>query len=197
MITPWVLGRAHACVVPAPGVSQPRHVRRAGRTEARHARSVAKKYPWFRPVATFYLVKDPFVMGDKGREGVRRLVSHSLEVTNYTTNHADLSGMSHAEVRKEIGTEQMMITDLAGVAPTTFAFPFGAPSELAWVGHGEGGGASWDYAGMFMAGRRPADSPFSEAFQPMEIPRIRSEGKIKENDCRQFCSSGLARLAGQ
>jgi peptidoglycan/xylan/chitin deacetylase (PgdA/CDA1 family) len=150
---------------------------------------VARRYPWFRPVATFYLIKDPFMMGGRARAGVRWLIEHGFEVGNHTTDHADLAGMPKEKVRDEIGTDQKALTDLGGVAPVTFAFPYGAPSRLSWADRGSAGGASWDFAGMFLAGWRPADSPFSEAFQPMGIPRIRSEGKIKMDGCDQFCST--------
>jgi peptidoglycan/xylan/chitin deacetylase (PgdA/CDA1 family) len=150
---------------------------------------VARRYPWFRPVATFYLIKDPFMMGGRARGGVRWLIEHGFEVGNHTSDHADLAGMSKEKVRHEIGTDQKALTDLGGVAPITFAFPFGAPSHLSWAEHGSADGARWDFSGMFLAGWRPAESPFSRAFQPMEIPRIRSEGKIKMDGCDQFCST--------
>lgn len=150
---------------------------------------VAREYPWFRPVATFYLIKNPFMMGAGARAGVQWLVKHGFEVANHTTNHVDLSRLSQTKVQKEIGTDQKMIMDLGAPPPVTFAFPFGAPSHLSWADRGHFGGAGWDFAGMFLAGWRPADSPYSTAFQPMQIPRVRSEGKIKRDDCDQFCSS--------
>jgi peptidoglycan/xylan/chitin deacetylase (PgdA/CDA1 family) len=151
--------------------------------------SVAREYPWFRPVATFYLIKNPFMLGGQARAGLRWLVAHGFEVGNHTTDHADLAGIPRAKVQHEIGTDQKTLTDLAGVPPVTFAFPFGAPSRLSWADHGSGGGARWDFAGMFMAGWRPANSPFSTSFQPMAIPRIRSEGKHKKDGCDRFCST--------
>jgi peptidoglycan/xylan/chitin deacetylase (PgdA/CDA1 family) len=150
---------------------------------------VARRYPWFRPVATFYLIKDPFMMGDRARTGVRWLVAHGFEVGNHTTDHTDLAGLPKGKVQHEIGTDQKTLIGLGGVAPVTFAFPYGAPSHLSWADRGSAGGASWDFAGMFLAGWRPADSPFSSAFRPMEIPRVRSEGKIKMDGCNQFCST--------
>jgi len=150
---------------------------------------VARRYPWFRPVATFFLIKNPFMMGDQARAGVRWLVAHGFEVANHTTNHVDLARVSRAKVQREIGTDQRTLTDLAGVPPVTFAFPYGALSHLSWADHGSGGGVTWDFAGMFLAGWRPADSPFSTAFHPLEIPRIRSEGKTKKDGCDQFCST--------
>jgi hypothetical protein len=42
---------------------------------------------------------------------------------------------------------------------------------------------------MFLAGWKPADPPFAKDFDPRQIPRIRDEGKIKEDGCRLFCST--------
>jgi hypothetical protein len=129
------------------------------------------------------------MMGARARAGVRWLVAHGFEVANHTSDHVDLAGMSQAKVRSEIGTDQKMLIDLGGVPPVTFAFPYGAPTHLSWADHGRDGGVSWDFAGMFLAGWRPADSPFSRAFQPTGIPRIRSARKVKRDGCDQFCSA--------
>jgi peptidoglycan/xylan/chitin deacetylase (PgdA/CDA1 family) len=151
---------------------------------------VARRFPWFRPTATFYLIKDPFMMGGQASAGVQWLVRHGFEVANHTTNHGNLSGMSRTKVQREIGIDQKMITDLGGGNATTLAFPYGGePSHLSWADHGRSNGAAWDFTGMFLAGWRPADSPYSKDFHAMEIPRIRSEGKIKMDACNQFCST--------
>lgn len=151
---------------------------------------VARAHPGFRPVATMYLIKDPFMMGSKAKDGVRWLLQHGFEVGNHTLNHANLAGMSKSEIRKEVGGVQKVIGDLAGVDATTFAYPFGAlPEKKSWVLHGEAEGAKWDFKGSFLAGWMPAPSPYDEEFDPEEIPRVRSEGKIKEGECTKYCST--------
>jgi peptidoglycan/xylan/chitin deacetylase (PgdA/CDA1 family) len=150
--------------------------------------AVAARYPGFRPVATFFVNHDPFTLGPRTAEAVHWLVQHGFEIANHTTHHLDLAQMTRAQVQKEIGTDQKMVTDLGGPPPITFAFPFGALSHLAWADHGSGGGATWDFAGMFLAGWKPAESPYLKGYDPWQIPRIRSEGKIKEDDCTRFCS---------
>jgi hypothetical protein len=42
---------------------------------------------------------------------------------------------------------------------------------------------------MFLAGWKPADSPYASSFDPRQIPRIRDKGKIKEDDCQRYCST--------
>lgn len=152
---------------------------------------VAKENPGFRPVATFFVNRDPFYGGNKpSAETMRWLVLHGFEVANHTTNHKDLSKMSKDEVAKEIGTDEKMIEDATGRPATTFAFPFGSLSKahLSWAQSGKSP-TPWHFTGMFLAGWKPADSPYSSSFDPLQIPRIRDKQKIKEDDCKQYCST--------
>jgi peptidoglycan/xylan/chitin deacetylase (PgdA/CDA1 family) len=155
---------------------------------------VAREHPGFRPVATFFVNQDPF---GTGAAAMRWLVQHGFEVANHTTHHRDLAGMSRHAIAKEVGTDQKAIRDATGTAPVTFAFPFGAPTHLEWVEHG----ATWKFLGMFLAAWKPADSPFEKDFDPRQIPRIRDDGKIKEDGCKLFCSTAwldwLARNPGK
>ncbi len=148
---------------------------------------VARQYPGFRPVATFFVNQDPFALGDQAKTGIGWLVQHGFEVANHTTHHLDLTSMSQNKVQEEIGTDQKMITDLGAPPPTTFAFPYGALStkHLSWAQQGPG----WRFGGMFLAGWDPADSPFEKDFDARLIPRIRSQAKIKQEGCDKFCST--------
>jgi peptidoglycan/xylan/chitin deacetylase (PgdA/CDA1 family) len=149
---------------------------------------VAREHPGFRPVATFFVNADPFALGEQAAAGMRWLAQRGFEVANHTTHHLDLAAMSHGGVAREIGTDQKMITAATGILPVTFAFPYGAPARLSWADHGEAGGARWEFQGMFLAGWRPADSPFTKDYDPRQIPRIRDDGKVRQDDCRRFCS---------
>ncbi|GLY71822.1 polysaccharide deacetylase family protein [Actinoallomurus iriomotensis] len=152
---------------------------------------VAKENPGFRPVATFFVNRDPFYGGSKpGVETMRWLVRNGFEIANHTTNHKDMRTMSHEEVAKEIGTDEQMIESATGKPATTFAFPFGSLSEahLDWAQHGTKP-VPWNFTGMFLAGWKPADSPYAGSFDPRQIPRIRDKEKIKEDDCKQYCST--------
>jgi peptidoglycan/xylan/chitin deacetylase (PgdA/CDA1 family) len=149
---------------------------------------VAAQNPGFRPVATFFVNHHPFTMGDSSA-AVRWLVQHGFEVANHTMHHLDLAQRTKKQRQQEIGSDQKMIIDMGAPPPITFAFPFGAFSHLAWADHGTAGGATWNFAGMFLAGWKPADSPYLKGYDPLEIPRIRSEDKIKEGDCKRFCST--------
>lgn len=149
---------------------------------------VARERPGFRPVATFFVNADPFALGGQAAGAMRWLAQRGFEVANHTTHHLDLARMGHGGVATEIGTDQKMITTATGIPPVTFAFPYGAPARLSWADHGDADGARWDFQGMFLAGWRPADSPFMKDYDPRQIPRIRDDGKVRQDDCRRFCS---------
>lgn len=150
---------------------------------------VAREHPGFRPVATFFVNRDPFAPGEGGATALRWLVRHGFEVANHTTHHQDLAGKPRAKVQEEIGTDQRAIEAATGVPPVTFAFPYGALSHLNWADHGSARGVPWAFQGMFLAGWRPADSPFAKSYDPRLIPRIRDQGKVGRDGCKRFCSA--------
>jgi peptidoglycan/xylan/chitin deacetylase (PgdA/CDA1 family) len=149
---------------------------------------VARENPGFRPVATFYLNKEMFGMDDvQAAAGLKWLVQHGFEIGNHTVTHPNLSGMSEKAVHKEIGDMEDRIVRLTGAHTTTFAYPFGAvPKKKAWAEKEDG---RYAFQGLFLAGWRPSLSPFDDDFDRWNIDRVRSEGKIKENDCKQYCST--------
>ncbi|MDL4770930.1 MULTISPECIES: polysaccharide deacetylase family protein [Thermomonosporaceae] len=148
---------------------------------------VARRYPGFRPVATFYLNEDLFLLGDRAAAGLAWLTRHGYEIGNHTVTHPDLSTMSRKRVQDEIGGIEDKIVSLTGAHATTFAYPFGAiPHKRAWAQRQDG---RYDFQGVLLAGWKPSESPFDKDFDRFAITRVRSEGKIKENDCRTFCST--------
>ncbi|HEX2312493.1 MAG TPA: polysaccharide deacetylase family protein [Thermomonospora sp.] len=147
---------------------------------------VARRHPGFRPVATFYVNDDPFQLGDRAAEGLRWLLRHGFEIGNHTFSHVDLSTLDKAGVQREIARDEANIVRLTGTHTTTLAYPFGAvPRRSSWARSKAG---EYSFRGIFLAGWRPSVSPFHRDFDPESIMRIRSEGKIKENDCQRFCS---------
>lgn len=149
---------------------------------------VARENPGFRPVATFYLNKDLFGMDDvQAAAGLNWLRQHGFEIGNHTVTHPNLAGMSEKGVHKEIGDMEDRIVKLTGAHTATFAYPFGSvPKKEKWAEKQDG---RYAFQGMFLAGWRPAMSPFDEDFDRWKIDRVRSEGKIKENDCKRYCST--------
>ena len=66
---------------------------------------------------------------------VRRIVSEGHEIGNHSWSHANLSKMSDAGVRKELGKTRDAIVAACGVKPRTLRPPYGAlrTSQRAWV----------------------------------------------------------------
>lgn len=148
---------------------------------------VARQHPGFRPVATFYVNQQPFQLGEQAAAGLRWLVQRGFEIGNHTYTHPDLAQLSKNEVQREIGRDEAQILALSGAHAVTLAYPFGSPPERASWARRKGG--EYDFQGIFLAGWRPSVSPFGTDFDPEAITRVRSEGKITENDCKLYCSA--------
>ncbi|MDQ0379193.1 polysaccharide deacetylase family protein [Amycolatopsis thermophila] len=152
---------------------------------------VARSHPSFRPAATFYVNAEPF--GDPG--GTRTipwLLAHGFDVGNHTMTHANLREADEGTTHTEIADLDALIRRAAPQAnPATIALPFGIhprPPELAL--HGDG----YDYQGAFLVGSNPSASPFTTDFDPLNIPRIRSQGA--DGDEAEYGSSAwLDKLA--
>lgn len=161
---------------------------------------VARRHPRFRPVATMYVIASaPFQEGGHGllahgRRALRWLVAHGFDVGNHTMHHIYFGSASRKEARTEIATAQQRLTDLAGTAPVTLAYPGGiAPKPLGIAAAGSVRGASYRLSGAFLSGANPSPSPYASGFPRYEIPRIR--GQLKAKDCDDMClGSWLDRL---
>lgn len=138
---------------------------------------VAARNPGFRPVATLYVNADPF--GEPGgTRTLRWLHEHGFEIGNHTLNHANLAAVPDAVVQREIAAAQRLIVTAApGAAVTTLALPFGVSPDRPELGlRGSADGTSYDLRGVMLVGANPAPSPYSSSFDPLGIPRIRSQG---------------------
>lgn len=141
-------------------------------------RSVAREHADFRPVATFFVNGQPFAARDGGKRALTWLHEQGFEIGNHTYGHVTLAKLSAAEVQREIAKLHRRVTSaVPGAAITTMAFPRGVrPTEPKNAARGSWQGTSYDYAGLFLVGARPAPSPYSADFDPLGIPRIRSQG---------------------
>ncbi|MFP3967620.1 polysaccharide deacetylase family protein [Actinomadura fulvescens] len=154
-------------------------------------REVASRHPGFRPVATYYVIRDLFQLhgGSEQRQALAWLANNGFEVGNHTKDHLDLSGKSQDEVTKQIAAGHSLITGLGAPAPITLALPYGnTPSKQQWAAKGSTGATSYSYSGVFRAGYTPAPSPFAARFDPLAIPRVRAGDN--RGDCARFCSQG-------
>lgn len=153
-------------------------------------REVAAKHPGFRPVATFYVTKDMFgkTVREEQAQALLWLKDNGFDIGNHTRDHLDLRTRSQKEVYDQIGSIQKQINALAFHQPVTLALPYGnQPRKKESALHGKYGDTAYKFAGVFLAGYTPAPAPFTKAFDPLGIPRIKAMDKT--GDCRQFCST--------
>lgn len=138
---------------------------------------VAGKYPAFRPVGSFYVNADPF--GDPGgTRTVPWLLEHGMEVGNHTLTHANLRRAGPEAAQREIaGGDRAIRAAAPGYAPTTISLPFGLhPGDPALAVQGGADGAWYLYRAALLVGSAPAPSPYAGDFDPLRVPRIRSQG---------------------
>ncbi|WP_433442132.1 polysaccharide deacetylase family protein [Nonomuraea sp. CA-141351] len=150
---------------------------------------VARKYPSFRPVATFWVNREPFGLVDRGAQtvAVKWLVDHGYEVANHTWSHPSLRVLSKKKVREQIVRLERLIEKLGAPPAKTMALPYGSvprPKKLARTGSWDG--TRYDFAGVFLAGAEPSLSPYAKKFDRGAIQRIQSNGK--KGECRKWCS---------
>lgn len=133
-----------------------------------------RAHPDFPAVASFYLNKDPFALGDPHR-AVGDLVRNGFEVGNHTYDHVPLQ-LSTARVQQQLGELAAMVTTaVPGVAPQTLALPLGVePSHPALVRAGRWRGTAYRNEAVLLVGADPAHSPFHRDWKPGAVPRIRS-----------------------
>lgn len=150
---------------------------------------VAKKYPDFRPVATFWVNRQPFGLQsaqDQAR-AVRWLTSRGFEVANHTWSHPYLPGLTKSKIAEQIVRVELMLRKLGGAASETLALPFGAmPRTRSTVQSGKWKGNDFAFKGVFLAGAQPSVSPFAKDFDRRSIQRVQSNGK--KGECRKWCS---------
>ncbi|RCG33362.1 polysaccharide deacetylase [Sphaerisporangium album] len=158
-------------------------------TAVRIILEVAARFPGFRPVATFWINKNPFGLRDHGRQAaaVRWLVGHGFEVANHTFAHPDLHRLTAKKVSESIVRQQRLLDSLGAPRTPTFALPYGSrPKKRSGAREGKWDGTAYDFDAVFLAGAQPSISPYAKDFDRYNIPRIQSNGK--KGECRKWCS---------
>ncbi|MEX2562341.1 MAG: polysaccharide deacetylase family protein [Nitriliruptoraceae bacterium] len=139
--------------------------------------SLSYEYPGFEATGTFYIIDQPFgVSSTVAAEKLRQLHSLGYELGNHTLNHVNLRGLSADEARRELALGVQFIRDaVPGAQVRTLALPFGIyPDDHDLLRQGTSNGISYTHDAVLQAGAKPAPSPYSTAFDPFSIPRIRS-----------------------
>jgi peptidoglycan/xylan/chitin deacetylase (PgdA/CDA1 family) len=136
----------------------------------------ARTHPGFPVAGTFYVLREPFAGVPDGPAMLRWLVKKGFELGNHTYDHTPLNTLDSVAVQKELARGEQVLT---GAVPDyrvrTMALPLGAmPDDASLARRGRWGGRSYGSYGVLLVGANPASSPYSTAFDPGAIPRIRS-----------------------
>ncbi|MFB9961109.1 polysaccharide deacetylase family protein [Sinosporangium siamense] len=151
---------------------------------------VARRYPSFRPVGTFWVNREPFGLKRQAEQAraVRWLTERGFEVANHTWGHPNLGALRKKKVREHIVRVERLLVKLGAGPSSTLALPYGImprPRKIARSGGWDGG--KYDFDGVFLAGAEPSRSPFAKDFDKLGIQRIQSNGK--KGECRRWCST--------
>nr|BFE89050.1 hypothetical protein GCM10020093_116510 [Planobispora longispora] len=127
---------------------------------------VARKYPDFRPVATFWVNQQPFGLRSRADQAraVQWLTSRGFEVANHTWSHPALPGMSKKRIAEQLVRVERMLEALGAGPSETLALPFGAmPHPRSSVQRGKWDGTRFGFKGSSSPARsrrsRPSPRP--------------------------------------
>lgn len=152
---------------------------------------LADELDGFEPTGSFYVISSLFGVSDeRGVQLLEQLHELGFELGNHTAGHANLSQLDDAGVQEELALGQRIITDAVPDAEvTTLSLPFGInPEDRALLAEGSHDGIDYTHDGVLLVGSGPAVSPFHAEFDPMAIPRIRSQPDWSEGDEIDFGS---------
>ncbi|MCG5212492.1 polysaccharide deacetylase family protein [Streptosporangium soli] len=150
---------------------------------------VAEKHPDFRPVATFWVNREPFGLRERSEQSraASWLAERGFEVANHTWSHHNLGVLSRKRVREQIVRGERLLTKIGLKRSETLALPYGSmPRSRKTARSGSWDGTGYDYKGVFLAGAEPSRAPYDKDFDRSAIQRIQSNGK--KGECRKWCS---------
>ena len=136
----------------------------------------ARKHPGFVPAGTFYVNREPFGGVQESAELMRWLVRNGFELGNHTHDHLPLNGLSDDDVQRQLVTGADLIQRaMPGYDIETMALPLGAmPKRDKLAVRGAWRGKRYGPYAVLLVGANPCASPFSRAFDPRAVPRIRT-----------------------
>lgn len=149
---------------------------------------VCKEFPDCRPAGSFNINQNPFGLHEPAAQAkaLQDLDRRGFEVANHTYGHDNLAKLDDTAIQRDFVLLQRLVTTaVPGAKVRTMALPFGVWSKnRELTHHGSFDGESYTNEGILLVGANPCPSPFTAAFKPLEIPRIRSTsyggGKIPQ-----------------
>lgn len=139
---------------------------------------LASRYDDVEPRASVYVITSSLFGGtEAGREVLAVLHEHGMELGNHTHTHPSLRSLTDVEVQEELATNVAVVTDVVpGAEVVTLSLPLGIfPEDRALAASGSAAAGDYRHEGILLVGSNPAPSPFHADFEPLAIPRIRSD----------------------
>ena len=138
---------------------------------------IASRYDDVEPRASVYVISGSLFGGTAAGEQVLEVLhGHGMEIGNHTHTHPNLRGLAPDEVRDELARNVAVVTELVpDTEVVTLSLPLGVwPEDRSLAVSGSSDAGSYDHEGILLVGANPAPSPFHAEFDPLAIPRIRS-----------------------
>ena len=138
---------------------------------------VAARYDDVEPRGSVYVISGSLFGGTAAGERVLEVLhGHGMEIGNHTHTHPNLRSISDAEVQEELARNVVVVTELVPDAEVvTLSLPLGVfPENRELAASGSAPSGRYDHEGILLVGANPAPSPFHAEFDPLAVPRIRS-----------------------
>lgn len=152
---------------------------------------LADELEGFEPTGSFYVLGSLFGSPpERGRQLLADLHELGFEIGNHTADHDNLAQLDATGVQRALADGAANITDaIPGYEVRTLSYPFGArPDDLGLVAEGEHDGVTYTHDAGLLVGSGPSPSPFDAEFDPLAIPRIRSQPDWSEGDEPDYAS---------
>jgi peptidoglycan/xylan/chitin deacetylase (PgdA/CDA1 family) len=145
----------------------------------------------FRATGSFYVLESLFgVAQERGHEMLAELHELGFEIGNHTNAHQNLGQADAAGVQEALaGGVANIQAAIPDAEVRTLSYPFGIrPDDVSLVASGEHDGVSYAHDAGLLVGSNPSPSPHDAEFDPLAIPRIRSQPDVVEGADPDFGS---------
>ncbi|MEX1177542.1 MAG: polysaccharide deacetylase family protein [Nitriliruptor sp.] len=139
----------------------------------------------FRATGSFYVLGSLFgVSAEQGAELLAALDDLGFEIGNHTAAHENLGQLDAAGVQRALAAG---VANIQAAIPDaevrTLSYPFGVrPEDPQLVASGSADGVEYTHEAGLLVGSGPSPSPYDAAFDPLAIPRIRSQPQPVDGD---------------
>ncbi|MEX1162140.1 MAG: polysaccharide deacetylase family protein [Nitriliruptor sp.] len=139
----------------------------------------------FEAAGSFYVLGSLFgANAERGAELLAALADLGFEIGNHTAGHENLRQLDAEGVQCALAGGVANIQEaVPGTEVRTLSYPFGVrPEDPTLVASGSADGVEYTHLAGLLVGSGPAPSPYDATFDPLAIPRIRSQPEPVDGD---------------